>query len=155
MPTKRYTYGFYDDPIRMKSILILIAFAVLGVATGLSEGELSVTYPVAGFTVGILCIAVSYNMQTSYTLHEEKITVAINFMGIPILSESAEYSDITGIDWEPNPPYRLGYNPIGDFESHHYNLGGGHIRIKQDNSKDITFSATKEELEMLQDTLTS
>lgn len=91
----------------------------------------------------------------SYTLTDEEICVAITFMKRPIigLRNSAEYSEIVGVEWDSDVHYSLGHNPLGDLKSHHYNLGGGHIRLKLRDRKDITFSATKEDLEELQEIL--
>lgn len=153
MPTERYTYRFYDDPIRLKSVLILLAFSLLGLAVGISEGEISIAYVLSGLVTGIISIVVSYFIRMSYTLDDDKLTAAIKIFSIPIGKESAKYSDIEGIEWDDDPPYRLGHNTIGSLERRYLNLGGGHIQIKKRDSRDITFSARKEELERLKNDL--
>lgn len=146
-----HTRSLYEDPIRLKTVGILAGFIVFGIGVGLSEGELDILYPFAGLFTGVIAVVFSAHTKTGYTLKEDCIAVGISIFGVnlPTVNGSMQYEDISGLEMEWDPPYNIGENVIGDLESHHYNVGGEHIRIKSHNRKDLTFSASEDDLEVL------
>lgn len=141
------------NPTKTKTILLLLLSIVGGFILGVFEGKINIITPLAGLTIGVLCIVAATNIGTKYTLTDTDITIGMSVFGVTTVSKTAGYDSIQELKWETDRDYHFGYDPFGRENSKLFNIGGNQIRIVRDNGKDIVFSADKKHYDALKDKL--